>query len=117
MLAGAAVPDDGHNVVIHEFAHQLDQDSGPANGAPFLGRRERYARWATTLGAAYEDLRAQLQRGEPTLIDPYRATDPGEFFAVVSELFFERPQALASSHEALYRELAQYYCVDPLLWY
>jgi Mlc titration factor MtfA (ptsG expression regulator) len=114
--AGAADPADGHNVVIHEFAHQLDQESGPANGAPFLGRRDAYARWSATLGAAFEQLRAQLARGEETLIDPYAATDAGEFFAVVSELFFERPAALAAQHPALYAELSAYYRCHPLAW-
>jgi Mlc titration factor MtfA (ptsG expression regulator) len=118
VLAGAADPDDGHNVVIHEFAHQLDQENGPANGAPFLGRRDGHARWASTLGAAFERTCAeQLARGEPTLIDPYGASDPAEFFAVVSELFFERPQAaLARSHPALYAELSAYYRCDPRAW-
>ena len=116
VLAGAADPDDGRNVVIHEFAHQLDQENGPANGAPFLGRRDGYRRWAATLGAAFDELRAQLARGEPTVIDPYGATDAGEFFAVVSELFFEQPAALAARHPALYAELSQYYRCQPLSW-
>ena len=116
VLAGAAVADDGRNVVIHEFAHQLDQESGAANGAPFLGRRERYARWAATLGAAYAQLCEQVARGEPTLIDAYGASDPAEFFAVASETFFEQPQALAAEQPALYRELAGYYRADPLSW-
>lgn len=116
VLAGAADPDDGHNVVIHEFAHQLDQETGPANGAPVLGRRDAYTRWAATMGAAFDELRAQLARGETTLIDPYGATDPGEFFAVVSELFFEKPQALADRHPALYAELSAYYRSDPRAW-
>lgn len=116
VLEGAAVPDDGRNVVIHEFAHQLDQENGPANGAPFLGRRQGYQRWAATLGAAFEQLRQQLARGEPTLIDPYGATDAGEFFAVVSELFFERPADLARQHPALYAELSAYYRCQPLAW-
>src|SRR5699024_4244718 len=79
VLAGAADPADGRNVVIHEFAHQLDQESGAANGAPFLGRRERHARWAATLGEAYGRLQQQVARGEATLIDAYGASDPAEF--------------------------------------
>jgi len=116
VVAGAAVPDDGRNVVIHEFAHQLDQETGGANGAPWLGSRDRYAAWSSVLGAAYEGLRSQVDRGEPTLIDPYGATDPAEFFAVASELFFERGAALHEAHPALYRELAGYYRVDPAAW-
>jgi Mlc titration factor MtfA (ptsG expression regulator) len=68
------------------------------------------------MGAAFDELRAQLARGETTLIDPYGATDPGEFFAVVSELFFEKPQALADRHPALYAELSAYYRSDPRAW-
>ena len=116
VLAGAADPDDGRNVVIHEFAHQLDQASGRANGAPWLGRREAYARWSAVLGAEYAALLQRLARGEPGLIEPYAATDPAEFFAVVSELFFEQPAQLAAQHPALHGELARYYGVDPRLW-
>lgn len=117
VLAGAADPHDGHNVVIHEFAHQLDQERGRANGAPWLGRREGYASWARVLGAEYAALQAQLARGEtPPVIDPYAATNPAEFFAVVSEHFFEQPAALAAAHPALYAEFARCYRTDPLAW-
>jgi Mlc titration factor MtfA (ptsG expression regulator) len=117
VLAGAADPADGHNVVIHEFAHQLDQENGAANGAPFLGRRERYARWAAIMSAAFLQLQQAVAHGEPTLIDAYGATSPAEFFAVASELFFERPQALADAQPALFSELAGYYRVNPLSWH
>lgn len=113
VLAGAADPDDGHNVVIHEFAHQLDQESGPANGAPVLGRRDAYAGWAATLSAAFEELRSQLARGETTLIDPYGATDPGEFFAVATEAFFTVPIELRADCPDLYEAYAAFYRQDP----
>jgi Mlc titration factor MtfA (ptsG expression regulator) len=116
VLAGAADPADGRNVVIHEFAHQLDQESGHANGAPWLGSRERQARWAAVLGAEFEALRQRLAAGAPGLIDPYAATDAAEFFACVSELFFEQPATLAAAHPALYGELKRYYASDPLVW-
>ena len=116
VLAGAATPGDGRNVVIHEFAHQLDQESGAANGAPFLGRRAHYARWAATLGAAFAALRARVDAGLPGVLDPYGATDPAEFFAVASEAFFEQPEALAAEQPALFAELAGYYRVNPLSW-
>jgi len=116
VLAGAADPDDGRNVVIHEFAHQLDQEGGRANGAPLLGRRERYARWAAVLGGEFAALQQRLARGDSGLIEAYAATDAAEFFAVVSELFFERPAALAAAHPALYGELKGYYRSDPLSW-
>lgn len=116
VLAGAADPGDGRNVVIHEFAHQLDQENGAANGAPFLGRRERYARWSATLGAAFEALCERVANDVPGVLDAYGATDAAEFFAVASEAFFEQPQALAAEQPALFGELAGYYCVNPLSW-
>ena len=118
VLAGAADAHDGHNVVIHEFAHQLDQETGVANGAPYLGRGDgqAQARWATVLGQAFDDLRQALARGDATLIDPYGTTDAGEFFAVVSELFFERPVDLHARHPALYAELSGYFRCDPRSW-
>jgi len=117
VLAGAADPADGHNVVIHEFAHQLDQERGRANGAPWLGRREGYASWARVLSGEYAALQRQLAHGEtPPVIDPYAATNPAEFFAVVSEHFFEQPAALAAAHPALYAEFARCYRTDPLAW-
>jgi Mlc titration factor MtfA (ptsG expression regulator) len=116
VLAGAADPGDGHNVVIHEFAHQLDQERGRANGAPWLGRREAYARWAEVLGSEYRALQQRLAHGEPGVIDAYAATDPAEFFAVVSEHFFEQPAPLAAAHPALYGELVKCYRTDPQSW-
>ena len=116
VVAGAADPGDGHNVVIHEFAHQLDQERGRANGAPWLGRREGYARWARVLGQEFSALQGRLARGEDGVIDAYAATDPAEFFAVVSEHFFEQPAALAAAHPALYAEFCRCYRTDPLAW-
>jgi|SRR5882672_9933799 len=116
VLEGAATPDDGRNVVIHEFAHQLDQATGVANGAPFLGRRDRYARWAAVLSAEFQQLRDRVARGEDGLIDAYGASDPAEFFAVVSEVFFERSPELAAEYPALHREFVAYYSLDPRHW-
>ena len=116
VLAGAADPHDGRNVVIHEFAHQLDQAHGAANGAPFLPGAQRRARWAAVLGAEFQALQERLAQGMESLIEPYAATNPAEFFAVVSELFFERPAELAANHAALYGEYRLFYGVDPLSW-
>lgn len=119
VLRGAATPGDGHNVVIHEFAHQLDQANGRANGAPALATAEAYRRWSTVMQNEFDALRWRLARVDetgPGLIDPYAATDPAEFFAVVSELFFERPVELAAGHPALYGELSGYYRLDPASW-
>ena len=115
-LEGAAIPDDGQNVVIHEFAHQLDQETGAANGAPLLARRTHYERWSKVLGAEFDALRMRPAPNETSLFSDYGATDPAEFFAVISEVFFEQPQRMAEQHPALYRELAQFYRLDPLNW-
>ena len=116
VLDAAAAPDDGHNVVIHEFAHQLDQETGRANGAPFLFGHAARVRWASTLAAEYEALRQRVQQGQGGLLDAYGASAPAEFFAVASEVFFERPKALSEAHPALYRELTGCYRTDPLSW-
>ena len=116
VLAGAADPHDGHNVVIHEFAHQLDQETGSANGAPWLREPAHRVRWAQVLSQEFQDLQSHLAQGQVGLIESYAATDAAEFFAVVSELFFERPSALAQAHPALYGEFCGYYGVNPLHW-
>lgn len=116
VLHGAADPDDGHNVVLHEFAHQLDQESGPANGAPYLGRRDRYARWSQVWSEAFADLQRRVAWDEPSVINAYGAGEPAEFFACAVEAFFERPAALAGEQPALYRELAAHFHIDPLAW-
>ena len=113
---GAADPLDGRNVVIHEFAHQLDQSKGYANGAPPLRTRQAYRCWSGVMQAEFDALHLRLQQGEGGLIEPYAATDPAEFFAVCSELFFERGAELAAQHPALYAELRGYYRVNPLSW-
>ncbi|MGE0796980.1 MAG: zinc-dependent peptidase [Lautropia sp.] len=115
VLHGAGF-DDGENVVIHEFAHQLDQETGYANGAPELTGAEHYASWSEVLGEEFERLRDRIDAGEQTLLDDYGATDPVEFFAVVSEAFFEQPIELTAEHPALYRELSRFYRVDPAAW-
>ncbi|MES2992324.1 MAG: M90 family metallopeptidase [Pseudomonadota bacterium] len=115
-LDGARVPDDGRNVVIHEFAHQLDQANGPANGAPYLPTRARRARWSAVFNAEFEALQARVERGEPSLLDAYGASDAAEFFAVATEAFFEQPQRMAQEHAALFREMSSLYRVNPLSW-
>jgi len=104
---------DGYNVVLHEFAHQLDQQDGTFNGAPPLAQRAHYRSWSRTLTKEYRALQRAARRGEATVIDPYGATDPAEFFAVVTEAFFTEPKALQDNHPALYRELRRFYRQDP----
>jgi Mlc titration factor MtfA (ptsG expression regulator) len=113
VLSGAAEPRDGQNVVLHEFAHQLDGESGDMNGTPELHARARYTSWAHVLGTEFEELSRRLHAGRSSDIDPYGATNPAEFFAVLTEMFFEKPRALKSRHAELYAELAEFYKQDP----
>ena len=112
VLAGAQDPADGRNVVLHEFAHQIDQDSGAADGTPWRPTAALRRRWATVMAEALEKLR----REPSDVIDPYGASEPAEFFAVATEAFFERAPALAAEAPAVYAELAALYRVDPLAW-
>ncbi|MBW8832273.1 MAG: zinc-dependent peptidase [Burkholderiales bacterium] len=113
---GAADPHDGVNVVMHEFAHQLDQDTGAANGAPYVGRGTPQEAWARVMNQEFNALQARLARADPSLIEPYAATSPAEFFAVTTELFFERSDALAAERPALYEQLKRCYRLDPVSW-
>lgn len=115
-LAGAADPGDGHNVVIHEFAHQLDQENGPAQGVPLLQRSSDYQQWSAVMQHAFDELQYKVATGQPVLIDPYGATNPAEFFAVLTEVFFEQPAQLAQLHPDLYQQLSRFYNLAPLSW-
>jgi Mlc titration factor MtfA (ptsG expression regulator) len=116
VLRGGASVHDGHNVVFHEFAHQLDAEDGAMEGAPVLSRRSHYGPWARVLGDEYSDLVARVEKHRKSDLDGYGATSPAEFFAVVTEAFFERPDALKSKHPALFDELAGFYHQDPSRW-
>ena len=113
VVRGAKNPDDGRNVVFHEFAHQLDSEWGEMEGAPALRAPARYCEWAQVLGGEYEKLVVKMHRGHRSLIDQYGATNPAEFFAVVTELFFERPRAMRKKHPELYDEFRTFYRQDP----
>ncbi len=104
---------DGFNVVLHEFAHKLDMLNGEANGLPPLHCDMSVAAWARDLSAAYEDLCRRVDADRDTAIDPYAAESPEEFFAVVSEVFFEVPKLLASAYPAVYAQLGRFYRQDP----
>jgi MtfA peptidase len=103
----------GHNVVLHELAHQLDAEDGAVDGAPDLGSKERYVAWAHVFGEEYQALGERLHAGLRTDLAPYAATSPAEFFAVVTEAFFERGDVLAVRHPDLYAELVSFYRIDP----
>ncbi len=103
----------GVNVVIHEFAHKLDMENGGVDGLPRLRPGMSRQAWAKAFEDAYADFCAEVDRGLETEIDPYGAEHPGEFFAVVSEAFFETPRRLRARFPAVYRQLAQFYGLDP----
>ena len=110
---GAADPRDGQNVILHEFAHQLDQEDGASDGTPELEQWAFYAPWARVLSEHYLALRKAASGGRKTLLDHYGATNEAEFFAVATEAFFERPSQLRTRHPELYEELARYFGQDP----
>ena len=107
---------DGHNVVLHEFAHQLDQEDGKAEGVPILQRDSDYDLWAKVMTEEYQQLCNDIQRGAKTVMNSYGATNPAEFFAVATETFFEKPRQLLKQHPALYDQLQRYYQLDPVQW-
>lgn len=112
--AEAADSGDGYNVVMHEFAHKLDMRNGAADGFPPLHAGMDREAWTQTFTSAFEDFERRLDAREDTLIDEYAAEDPAEFFAVLSELFFERPDALQQDYPAVYEQLSQFYRQNPL---
>jgi MtfA peptidase len=110
---GAADPADGENLVLHEFAHQLDFENAADDGTPALATRAEYLAWARVMRAEFEALRSAEEAGTPTLLDTYGAENPSEFFAVATEAFFERPRALRAKHPELYAELRRFFRQDP----
>ncbi|MCA8896494.1 MAG: zinc-dependent peptidase [Amphiplicatus sp.] len=113
---GAANPRDGRNVVYHEFAHQLDSETGVVDGAPLLDETQSAGKWARVMQSAYDGLRSDVVQGDAHFLDPYGATSPAEFFAVATEQFFEQPDAMRRALPALFRELSEYFNVDPSAW-
>ena len=114
---------DGSNVVIHEFAHQLDQMDGVADGSPTLGKDEeiekrklKYRSWALVFTKEFESFQNKATKGKKTVIDHYGATNPAEFFATATEAFFEKPKQLKKKRPELYKELRSYYKQDPAAW-
>ena len=105
-----------HSVVLHEFAHQLDAGSGVMNGAPVLSDRELRLHWPDALSAAYDRLSQATRQHEHTLLRPYGATNPPEFFAVATEAFFLYPEELQDGEPDLYSALCQYFKQDPSSW-
>ena len=110
--AAASDPGHGHNVVLHEFAHKLDMVDRAVDGTPLLGRRVDHARWFEVCTEVFESMSAGVDR--PPL-DPYGATNPAEFFAVATEVFFDVPTQLARHEADLYAVLRDYYGQDPAM--
>jgi hypothetical protein len=113
VLESIANPFDGHNVMFHEFAHQLDAENTGANGFPFIEDGDLADEWSEVFQAEYDQLLDDLDEGYDTLIDEYGAESPAEFFAVVTETFFELPLDLQAEHPELYHALKQYFRQDP----
>ena len=113
--AADAGNNQGVNVVIHEFAHKLDMLNGEPNGFPPLHEDMSRESWMRDFSRAYQDFCDRVDRGEDTAVDPYAAENPAEFFAVLSEVFFESPLVLKSSYPEVYRQLSLFYRQDPTL--
>jgi len=112
--ADAKPANDAYNVILHEFAHKLDMLNGEANGMPPLHPDMSRASWTEAFTRAYDDLEWQLEHHHASAIDPYAAENPAEFFAVVSETFFEVPHELHAAYPEVYAQLALFYRQDPL---
>jgi hypothetical protein len=104
------------NVILHEFAHQIDAQRGLSGGAGLLALRDRYHDWEELLTAEKSRQRSTRRRGRPTLLDPYAFTSPEELFAVATETFLMRPVGFRTGHPDLYRELQAVYGLDPAGW-
>ena len=113
---GALNDRDGHNVVFHEFAHQIDDLSGHTDGVPILDGKQSFAAWARAFVTAYESHVQHVRAGRKTVFDAYGAEGPEEFFAVAVEAFFEKPVALKHNEPAVYEQLAMLFHLEPATW-
>jgi Mlc titration factor MtfA (ptsG expression regulator) len=113
VMMGCSHPGDGYNVVLHEFAHQLDAEEGLTDGVPPLRSREEYLDWIRVFQMEYDRLCRETAHGVETLIDPYGTESPAEFFAVATESFFEQAREMEAEHPELYRALQLFFRQDP----
>jgi Mlc titration factor MtfA (ptsG expression regulator) len=111
--AGAPRYDNGYNVVFHEFAHQLDQENSDADGFPVIEDRALQETWSRVMHREYEKLHRDIELDRRTIVDDYGAENPAEFFAVVTECFFERPIQLKRERPELYEQFRLFYRQDP----
>lgn len=107
---------DGHNLVLHEFAHQLDQEDGVGDGVPLMDQESKFYHWAEVLDREYRHLVKVTEEGKRDVLQAYGATNPAEFFAVATEAFFEKPAALHRKHAEFYEEMKEFYQLDPESW-
>lgn len=107
---------DGENLVLHEFAHNLDQASGATDGVPHRDHCPHLGAWSRAHQDGFKKLQTRLKRRAPALLDAYAASNEAEFFAVATEAFFERPERLKALSPKFYRVLTHYYRVDPSAW-
>ncbi len=113
---GAINDRDGHNVVFHEFAHQIDNLSGDTDGVPILDGNQNFADWERAFVTAYENHVQHVQAGRKTVFDAYGAEGPEEFFAVAVEAFFEKSAVLKRKEPAFYEQLAMLFRLEPSSW-
>lgn len=113
---GAVNFEDGKNVVLHEFAHQLDQADGDSDGVPTLETANCYMSWGAVHGKEFDKLVHKTMKNHKTVMDKYGATNEAEFFAVATESFFEKPRQMTKKHPELYDALKKYYGLDPISW-
>jgi len=116
VLRGASNSEDGYNVVLHEFAHKLDEENSGTNGLPILRDTDHYQEWAEVLGQEYRSLEERVARRKNKVIDGYGLTSPAEFFAVATESFFEKSEGMQKRLPDLYEQLQRFYAVDPAKW-
>lgn len=116
VISGGKNTEDGHNVSIHEFSHQLDQADGAGDGVPSLRSNSAYKEWAAIMRPEFESLTKRSKENKKTVIDSYGAENPAEFFAVATETFYEKPQQLQEKHPKLFNLLVKYYGLDPREW-
>lgn len=117
VLYGSRNEFDAHNVVLHEFAHKLDEENHLMDGLPILREAADYASWSKTLNREYGEFLKRVEQHKNSVIDNYGATSAVEFFAVITESFFEKPQQMQSKLPELYEQLAHYFDLDPVKWH
>ena len=115
-IRGSINQHDGHNVILHEFAHKLDEQSGAMNGLPELRNNAHYTEWANILNDEFASLKRRAEKGKNSVLDEYGTVSPPEFFAVATESFFEKPKQMKKKLPELYQQLSRFYAIDPASW-